>query len=154
MGPRPYNTWSLGWLFYFFFVFLLNVGSYGIMSSLKWAVGSSHKWVCKISFFFFFSKVFQSFVVACMINKYLEFVTVTVSFTSTALMSLVIEKEKEYYSYNDQLQIWVLNLTTWPESYRLNQSEPVSQEDLFVLLQPPNYTEQLEGSLDQLVLWL
>lgn len=47
-----------------------------------------------------------------MINKYLEFVTVTVSFTSTALMSLVIEKEKEYYSYNDQLQIWVLNLTT------------------------------------------
>ena len=66
-----------------------------------------------------------------MINKYLEFVTVTVSFTSTALMSLVIEKEKEYYSYNDQLQIWVWNLTTWPESYCVNQSEPVSQEDLF-----------------------
>lgn len=66
-----------------------------------------------------------------MINKYLEFVTVTVSFTSTALMSLVIEKEKEYDSYNDQLQIWVLNLTTSPESYCLNQSEPASQEDLF-----------------------
>lgn len=49
----------------FFFVFLLNVGSYGIMSSLKWAVGSSHKWVCKISFFFFFFKSLPKFC-SCM----------------------------------------------------------------------------------------
>lgn len=63
-----------------------------------------------------------------MINKYLEFLNsyCLVRF-STALMSLVIEKK-------DLCKKSVLNLTTWPNSDRLNQSQPVSLSDFFFFI--------------------
>lgn len=69
--------------FSFFVTFyLFYICSHGIMSSIKWALGSSHKWVCKISFFSPKNLPKLRIVIACMINKYLEFVTAIVSLIS------------------------------------------------------------------------
>lgn len=163
--PEVYDDLLFFFLFFCVTFVFFRVCSHGIISPTKWALGSSHKLVCKI-FFFLPSKTKQNkkilpklrIVVACMINKYLEFVTAIVDFfffSTELIMSLVIkwlvrrQTAKQWFGKSHHVTImrsyWQNRLKskwTWKFFFFFPFSFFSDKKLLY-------YTKQLETSLDK-----